>query len=434
MDNNLDSNVTEKLMRAFIPAFDSQRKVSKLISTNAQNLVEGFDETTGDSYGAVRMKRPLQFVPQRTADGDFTGKDMNPVKVGSVPAEVGQYCTVFVEMTDIERALKSADVAEEMTKLVAPAAEDMCNTIESELTSRMMKAAAITSGSPAQAIAKWQDVAQAGTMLKAIGLPSSGKRYCVINEFDSLALAGEQKGLAVNPEVASALRDAAIASSYAGFDTVLTSDNMPSFTSGDIKTGITVKSAPVQTYDACKDSYQQTLVLTATGSSGKILTAGTTLVIQGVNMVHLRNHNPIRGVGGLFIPLTVSVLENATFDSNGDANVKVSGCSIFEAGVNGAYNTVTAAITAGAVVVIGETNSTSYAPGLAFHEAFFGMGSIKLKKLDATDSSFTSMDGLNFRVSRGSDIIGNKHKIRIDFRPTFACLNPFFGEKVYGNA
>lgn len=433
MANNLQSNVTEKLMRAFIPAFESQRKVSKLVTTNAQNLVNNFDESTGDSYGAVRMKRPLQFVPQETTDGDFTGKDMNPIKVGSVPAEVGKYLTVFVEMSDIERALESADVAEEMSKLVAPAAEDMCNMVETNLVDRMMKNMALASGDPKQAIDAWQDVAQAGALMKSIGLPAAGKKYCVINNFDGLALAGEQKGLAVNPEVGAALRDAMIANNYAGFDSVFTHDNMPSFMSGDIKTGITVKSAPVMTYDACKDSYQQTLTLTAAAGAGKTIKAGTTLIIGGVNLVHLRNHKPIRGVGGAFVPLTVSVLEDATF-SGTDVNVKVSGCCIHEDGVNGAYNTTDVKIVAGATVTIQEDASKHYAPGLAFHEAFFGMGSIKLKKLDATDSSFTTTDGLNFRVTRFSDGVANKHKLRIDFRPTYACLNPFFGEKVYGNS
>lgn len=433
MANDLTSNTNKKLLEAFIPAFDGQRKLSKLVSTNARNLVEGFDESTGDAPGAVRMKRPLQFVPQRTDDGDFTSKEKNPIKVGTAPAEVGQYCTVFVEMTDVERALESKNVAEEMRQLVQPAAEDMCNTIESELGERMMRAAALTSGDPTHAISKWQDVASAGAMLKAIGLPMSGRRTCVINEFDGLALAGEQKGLAVNPEVGSALTDATIANRYGGFDSVITNDNMPMFTSGNVNSGLTVKSAPTMTYAACKDSYQQTLTLTG-GANGKVLKAGTTLIIGGVNLVHLRNHKPVRGVGGAFIPLTVTVLEDATFDASTDANVKVSGCAIYESGVNGAYNTVDAAIVAGATVVIKEQNSTAYAPGLAFHEAFFGMGSIKLKKLKGEDGSFTTVDGLNFRVTEGSDMTGNKHMIRIDFRPTFACLNPFFGEKVYGTA
>ena len=432
MANDLKSNITDKLMSAFVPAFDSERKISKSVTTNARNLVNNFDESTGDAYGAVRMKRPLQFVPQRTDDGDFTGKDTNPIQVGTAPAEVGQYCTVFVEMSDVERALESKDVAEEMSQLVAPAAEDMCNTVESELVQRMADAAALASGDPNESIDSWNDIAQAGTLMKAIGLPK-GRNYCAINTFDGLAISAEQKGLAVNPEVGSAWGSATIANGFAGFDSVITHDNMPVFTSGTATTGLTVKSAPDMTYATAKDSYRQTLVITG-GTSGQTLTAGTTLIIGGVNLVHLRNHKSIRGVGGAFVPLTVSVIADATFDGSGDANVTVSGCGIFEDDVNGAYNTINTAIVAGATVTVQESASTQYSPGLAWNEAFFGMGSIKLKKLAATDSSFTTTDGLNFRITEDSNSTKNTHQLRIDFRPTFACLNPFFGQKVYGNA
>lgn len=433
MANNLDSNITDKLMSAFVPAFDSERKISKSISTNAKNLVNGFDESTGDSYGAVRMKRNLQFVPQRTADGDFTGKDTNPIQVGTAPAEVGEYCTVFIEMTDVERALESKDIAEEMRQLVAPAAEDMCNTIESELVQRMSEAATLASGDPSKSITTWDDIAKAGTLMKAIGLPA-GSNYCAINTFDGLSISGEQKALSVNPEVGRAWDSATIANKFAGFDSVITHDNMPVFTSGTYSgDALTVKTAPNVTYAAAKDDYRQTIVITG-GAAGETLTAGTTLIIGGVNLVHLRNHKSVRGQGGAFVPLTVSVIEDATFDGSKDATVKVSGCGIFETGVNGAYNTINAAITANAPVTVQEAAATEYAPALAWNQNFFGMGSIKLKKLAATDSSFTTKDGLNFRITEDSNSTANTHQLRIDFRPTFACLNPFFGQKVYGNS
>lgn len=432
MADSLSSNVTNKLMEAFIPAFESKRKLSMAISTNAQNLVNGFDESTGDAKGAVRIKRPLQFVPQRTADGDFTSGDTNPVIVGTAPAEVGNYATVFIEMTDVERALESKNVAESMLQLVEPAAEDICNEIESELGDRMMKAAAFASGNPQTPIADWLDIASAGTKLDAFGLPA-GRKYCALSTFDGLPLANEQKGLAVNPEAGSALAKASIANNYAGFDSVFTTDNMPSFTSGTATTGITVLAAPTQTYNAVKDSYEQVITLTG-GGIGNTLTAGTTLVISSVNMVHFRNRKAVKGSAGAFIPLTVSLLEDITFDGSNNATATVSGCGVFETGVNGAYNTIDQLIEAGDAVTIQEAASTTYGPGLAFHEGFFAMGSIKLKTLDATDSSFTTKDGLNFRISRFANGVANKHQIRIDFRPTFACLNPFFGEKVYGVA
>jgi hypothetical protein len=431
MANQLNTNVTEKLMRAFIPAFESERKISKLVTTNAKNLVDNFDETTGDTFGAVRMKRPLQFTPQQTADGNLTGVSANPISVGTVPAEVGDYFSVFVEMTDVERALESADVDLAMAEVMQPAAEDICNAVESDLVDRMNRAAALSSGDPDNAINDWADIAAAGTKLDSIGLPS-GSKYCIIKPFDGLALSADQRGLQVNPEVGMANQMATIANKYAGFDSVMTQDNMPTYTAGTQLTGLTVQSAPTQTYAATKDSYRQTIAITG-GTSGNTLRAGQTVVIGGVNMVHLRNHKPVIGQNNALIPLTLTVLEDATFDGSGNANVNFSGCSIFEAGINGAYNTVDAAIVPGATVTVQEsTADRSYSPGLAFHQAFFGMGSIKLKKFDSTDTSFTTKDGLNFRIAKDANVRGNSHQMRIDFRPTYACLNPFFGEKVHG--
>ena len=431
MANVLSSNITNKLMRAFIPAFESERKISKLVSTNAKNLVDNFDETTGDTFGAVRMKRPLQFVPQRTDTGDLTSATANPISVGTVPAEVGQYFTVYVEMTDIERALESADVDLALGEVMNAAAEDLCNDVESDLVDRMNRAAALSSGDPDNAINDWEDIAAAGTKLSAIGLPS-GNKYCIIKPYDGLALSADQRGLQVNPEVGMANTMATIANKYAGFDSVMTQDNMPVYTAGTQLTGLTVATAPVQTYTANKDSYRQTIAITG-GISGNTLLAGQTVVIGGVSMVHLRNHKTVMGQNGASIPLTLTVLEDATFDGSGNANVQFSGCAIFEAGVNGAYNTVNQAIAVGATVTVQEsTAGNSYSPGLAFHQAFFGMGSIKLKKFDSTDTSFTTKDGLNFRIAKDANVRGNVHQMRIDFRPTYACLNPFFGEKVHG--
>lgn len=433
MANQLNTNVTEKLMRAFIPAFESERKISKLVSTNAQNLVNNFDETTGDTFGAVRMKRPLQFTPQQTADGNLTSADTNPISVGTVPAEVGNYFSVFVEMTDVERALESADVDLAMSEVMQPAAEDICNAVESDLVRRMNEAAALTSGDPDNVISDWADIATAGTKLGAIGLPS-GSKYCVINPYSGLNLAADQRGLQVNPEVGEANMNAVIAGNYAGFDAVMTQDNMPVYTSGTATTGLTVATAPTQTYAANKDSYRQQIAITG-ATAGQTLLAGQSVVISGVNMVHLRNHKAVRDQAGAFIPLTLTVLEDATFDGSGNATVTFSGCSIFESGVNGAYNTTDAAIVAGATVTVLESSASStYSPGLAFHKAFFGMGSIKLPKFDSTDCSFSTKDGLNFRIAKDANVRGNSHQMRIDFRPTYACLNPFFGEKVYGLA
>ncbi len=429
MANNLESNINDKLIRAFVPAFESQRLLSKTITTSLRNLVTGYDDTTGGIRGAVRQRRPPQFVPQRTDDGDFTGKDKNPVKVGSVPGEVGQYCTVFLEYTDVETALEAGGV--QLEELVTNAAIDIVNTLELELASRMYNDAALSVGDPANPLNTWNAVAAAGTLLKSIGLPA-GNHFAQISNHQATALASEQKGLAVNPQVGSAWADATIASKFAGIESVYQSDSCHVFGTGDINAGITVKTKPVQTYDNLKDETRMTVVITAgAGESGKVIKAGTPLIFE-TNMVHFRNRLPIIGEGGIAVPLTMSVVEDVTLDASGDATVTVSGQSVFGTDVNAAFNTVDAEIEAGSAVTIKTPKDSIIQGALAYHQSYYGMGSVQLRKIKATDSRFETQDGMSIRVTEDGDSTANKHRLRLDILPTFACLNGFAACKIFG--
>ncbi|BAQ84225.1 major head protein [uncultured Mediterranean phage uvMED] len=429
MANNLGSNITENLIESFAPAFESQRLKSKTISSSLRNLVTGFDDSTGGARGAVRQKKPPQFVPQRTDDGDFTGKDKNPIKVGSVPAEVGQYCTVFMEYTDVEVALEAKGV--QLEELVTNAAIDMVNDLELELGKRMYRDAALMVGDPTQPVTKWEDVAPAGTLLKSIGLPS-GKIFAELSNHQATDLASEQKGLAVNPEAGSAWADATIASRFAGIDSVYQSDSCHVFETGTSDgTGLTVKTQPVQTYSALKDDTRMTVVITG-GTEDETLTAGTPITIDDVALVHFRNRQPIIGSGNAHVKMTLSLVEDVTFDASGDATCTLSGTSVFETGIEGAFNTANTLILAGATVTVGVPVSTPIQGALAYHQSYYGMGSIQLKKLKATDSRFDTNDGMSIRVTEVGDATANKHQLRLDVRPTFACLNGFAACKIFG--
>ena len=65
MANNYQSNINNKLLKSFIKGFESS---TVLMNTVSKQLVNDFDASTGGSYGAVSMKRPPQYVPQRTPD------------------------------------------------------------------------------------------------------------------------------------------------------------------------------------------------------------------------------------------------------------------------------------------------------------------------------------------------------------------------------
>ena len=428
MANDYTSNTNKKLLKAFAKGFESS---TVLTNTVSKQLVNDFDASTDGGYGQVAMKRPPQYVPQRTADGDVTAST-NPVRTGKVQAKVSDFITVYVENTQVEEALET----DQLDQLLLPIAEDMIVTLESELGDFMAQNAALTSGDPDKSIATWADVANAGALLKDIGAPS-GKRYGVIDCFDEVTLANLQTQLGVNPEANQAWANAVVKEGFAGLSQVLTSNNLPQYTTGNDVTGITLAATPSPLYSAYKDTYRMTLNIAGLTATTGTITAGTTLEFPTRLMVNLRNHKTLFK-GGAGVPLTLTVLPDTdgsltyTADGSGNAAIQVSGAGIFESGVNGAFNTVASALTSGDAITIRETASTTYRPGLAYCEGFVGMGSVVLPKLHATDSMVMNHKGVSIRLHKFSDGAGNKNRYRFDMLPTFACFNPFWGVRMNG--
>lgn len=425
MANDYQSNVNKKLLKSFVKGMESS---TVLMNTVSKQLVNDFDPSTDGDYGQVAMKRPAQYVPQRTTDGDMSSASANPIRVGKVQAEVSNYATVYLENTQVEEALE----ADQLDELIKPAAEDLVIELESELASFMVKNAALKTGDPDQAIDQWAHVAEAGALFKEIGVPA-GKMYAALSNYDQVALADVQTSLGVNPNVNEAWAGAVVRERFAGFNQVLTSNNLPEITLGNDLTGITLAATPSATYTSYKDTYRMTLSITGLTATTGTITAGTNIKITGRNIVNMRNRKTIMK-GGAPVPISLTVLEDATADGSGNATISVSGAAIYETGVNGAFNTVASALTSGDAIVIDGTVSTTYRPALAYHEGFVGMGSVVLPKLHATDSMIVNHKGVSIRVHKFSDGVANKNRYRFDVLPTFACFNPFWGQQLFGQA
>ena len=130
MANELQGNINKKLLRSFTKNFMADVVAAKTVER--QLIVNDFDPSTGTQ---VAMKRGVQYTPQRSNDGDLTSATANPIRVGQVLGEVGQYITVFVENTQVEEALET----DQLDQLLMPIAQDMAITLESELVDRMAK-------------------------------------------------------------------------------------------------------------------------------------------------------------------------------------------------------------------------------------------------------------------------------------------------------
>jgi hypothetical protein len=173
----------------------------------------------------------------------------------------------------------------------------------------------------------------------------------------------------------------------------------------------------------------QTIQVTGFGAN-TVVAAGETLTITGVNRLNLSTRQPMIDETGTAVVFSGTVVETVTLGASGEGTIKITGPAIFEA--NGQYNTVDRAPIIGDVVTLGGSASTTYQPNLFWHKQAFTLASVPIKRLHSTDTIATTEDGLQFRVSRGSNFLENEQKVRIDFRPAYGVMNPFFAGQGWG--
>ena len=426
MANDLTSNITRKVMRAFIPAIEKQRVLSKTVNT--QVFQGEFNPSSGDY---VDIKRPHQFKAKQTATGDISALTQNDIIAGKATATVQNYITVDIGWSNKEEAL-SLDQLEEILK---PAAEECVTVLETNLCDFMIQNAALSTGTPGTVIDAWSDVAAQMSLMKSIGVPM-GEIYSVMNPFTIQNLASAQTGLSADPSrlVQTAWEMAQISTPFAGLRAV-TSNSLSTWTSSDAADRDGALSADATaTYLAAKDTMTQSLAVTGLTASATVK-AGDILEFTGTGsdartFCHQKTHKPILGADGAPVKWRCTVTADVTLDGSGEGTLVVTGPAIYESG--GAYDNISAAlVTSDAFSILGEA-STEYQPNLFYHKDAFGVAFVKLPKLYSTDTVATTSDGLSIRVSKYSDGDANTQKIRFDLLPAFAVMNPFFAGKGFG--
>jgi hypothetical protein len=418
MANSFDSNFTRKLARVFLEKFESERVMSK--NVNTQLLTNKFNPTTGDT---IDFKRPTDYTSTRTAAGDITGTRMDIV-TGKASGTVQNYFTVVVDYDEADEAIKM----DQIDQLLAPMATRIATDLELDFASFMHKNSGLLAGTYGTAVTTWSDVAAAGSVMHSAGIPTDGGWCYAVNPYVMTALASDQRSLGASDKLVKDANDkAVIAENFAGLR-VMSATTLPSLTSGaGADRAGTITGSPDSTYVTHKDTMIQDIAVTAMDAVLPIK-AGEIVQITGVNRLNLSTRQAVIDGAGANVLYTGVVTEDVTL-SGGAGTIKVAGPAIYEA--TGAYNTVDAALATQVITVLGSA-STLYQPSLFWHKQAFSMGSVPIKKLHSTDTLATTEDGLQFRVSKYADGDANKQVCRIDFRPAYACLNPFFAGQGWG--
>lgn len=420
MPNNFDSNFTEAIAKQVTPAFENERVLSK--NVNTQMLEGKFGEDSGET---TAFRRPTDHVTTRTADGDISATTASPILTGKATGTVQDYITVELDYSEADEAIKMGN----KSRFFKDAAKRIATDLEVDFADFMMKNSALKAGSVGTPVTTWAHVANGGATLAGAGVPSGPWCYSV-NPYTQATLADVQRSLgAVDPLVSEAHRNAIISSNFAGMK-VMNATTLSTYTTG---TGAdragTLSATPDATYVTAKDTMTQTIAVTGF-QANLVVAAGETITVTGRNRLNLSTRQPVIDGSGSQVLFSGVVTAAVTLDGSGAGNLVIAGPGILESG--GAYNTVATALTSGDVVTLGGSADTVYQPNLFWHRDAFSIGNVPMKKLESTDTIGTTEDGLQIRVSKGSSIRENKQIIRLDLRPAYAVINPFFAGQGFG--
>ncbi len=421
--NVLDSNTTVPLAKSFLKAFESQRVLTKTVDT--QLLSGVFNPSAGTT---ADFRRPIDHKSDRTATGDISAVDRSDIVVGKATGTVQDYFTVHMDFDEVDEALKM-DKIDELIGM--PAANRLITDLELDFGAYMYKNANLHYGVPGTAINAWSDVAGADALMTSMGVPA-GDRCYTMNPYVATNLANVQLGLSSGDDdlVNTAFQNAIVSNKFAGMK-ALVSSSLASFTSGTLtdRAG-TLSANPDVTYATAKDTMTQSLAVTGFAAGTDTIKAGEIVTITGRNRLGLATRSAFTDASGAQVLWSGVVTADIAL-VGGAGTIIVAGSAIFEA--NGQYNTVDSAPVSGDVITITHpAASTVYQPAMFYHKQAFGIGSVPLKKLYATDTIATTSDGMQIRVSKYSDGDKNKQKVRFDLLPAYVTYNPFFAGQGYG--
>ena len=421
--NSFDSNFTRKLMQAFLDPFQSARVLTKNVDT--QLFAGKFNPSTGEN---IDIKRPTDYVSVRSPKGDVSGEDPSDIITGKATATVQDYFTTFVDFDEADEAIKM----DQLDELLAPMATRIKTDLEVDFANFMKNNSGLLAGTYGSPALKWDDIAAYGSILDATGVPKDKKWIVAVNPFTQRKLASDQRSLGAGGSagglISEAHNAAILSDNFAGMR-VLSANTLGSNTiaAGADRAG-TITSVDV-TYVTAKDTMTQAIVV-ADFENNLVIKAGEVLRVTGRNRNNLSTRTEILDETGAAILFSGTIVSDVTLSGTGTGTIVITGPAIFEAA--GQYNTTSSAIAAADVITLLGSAADVIQPNLFWHPNAFTLTSVPIKRLKATDTIATTEDGLQFRVTKDSNFLENENLVRIDFRPAYGVLQPFFAGQGFG--
>lgn len=423
---NSFNNFTLQIAEEILEGFESKRVLSKNVDT--QMLDGKFNPDSGAQFD---FKRPTDYVSSRSPTGDLTGVAPSDIITGRASGIVQDYITVFVNFDEADQAIKMGN----LKQLLNPMSTRLVTDLETDFARFMMRNTALLAGTPGVPITTWDHAAGASSIMSATGVPADDAWMLAVNPFTQTKLASDQRSLGsggVSGELISEAHRRAIISENFGGMKVMTANTLGNYTTSVVAGRAGAITSIDITYNTAKNTMTQTIGVDSFGNN-LVIEAGETLEIATRNRLNLSTRDVILDENSDAILFTGTVNEGVTLSGTGTGTIIITGPAIFEdAPGTGAYNTTETAAQVGDVVTLLGADSKTIQPNLFWHKNAFSIGSVPMVRLFSTDTFAETEDGIQIRVSKFADGIANVNKVRIDIRPAFAALNPFFAGQCFG--
>lgn len=341
---------------------------------------------------------------------------------GKTTITVNRRRGVDFKFTSQELTLNIDDLAE---RAIKPAMIQLANEVDSDLA-ELYKYVPNWAGTPGQKVDSFSDFAQAPELLDEYAVPPD--RAAVLSPADHWGLLGSQTSLYMSDVAKGAYRQGSLGT-IGGVDTYM-SQNIKTLTTGTrsgsplIDLSITASTI---TYDAVKDTMEQTIHIDSLGGATDTIKAGEVFTINGVYAV-----NPVTKARLPFLKQFV-VLEDATAALN-ETDLRIYPAMIW----TGAHKNVDVVgvsdLNNQGVTFLGNA-STSYRQNLVFNKAAFALVSVPLESPPgATQVGRQSYKGLNVRVIPVYDGINDHSMWRLDILYGIKAVDPRRATRLSGKA
>lgn len=388
------------------------KQVYRGLESEFSDKVNGYEK--GDT---ISMRRPTDFTVR---DGAVSSNQ--DVTEGKVALTVNKQKGIDFGFTSKELTMNIKDLSE---RVIKPAMVQLANQIDRDLMA-LYRNVPNWVGTPGQKVNSYADFALAPERLDEYAVPTD-MRSAVLSPADHWGLLGSQTSLYIQDAAKGAYRQGSLGM-IGGVDTYM-AQNVPTHTVG-VATGSPKVTTAGQNvvYDTVKDGdFTQTLNTDGwTNSITGILKAGDVITIAGVFAV-----NPVTKA-----TLPFSKQFTVVADANSGATTGPAALTIYPAIIaSGAFQNVSAAPGAGAVITVLGTGGTGYRQNMVFHRNAFALAMVPLiAPQGAVNVSRKSYKGTSVRLIPTYDGTNDKSNFRLDVLYGCKAIDPRLATRLSGVA